>query len=152
MRVFGVAVLCVALVATALAELPPYPGGNGNGNGGGGYGGGGGGGGGGGFGGGGGGGVTLQKPVGPQTSEGLMVDQQLLEQVKMVLLEHEQSAGQNGNGGSGGPSSSYGPPRGGGDRVIGLVLEQPVQSIPLAEYWQGDQPPPNPSSSYGAPR
>ncbi|ETN61789.1 hypothetical protein AND_006541 [Anopheles darlingi] len=170
MRVFGVAVACVALIgATVLAEAPlpgGYPGGNGNG----GYGGGGGNGhsnggfggngNGGGFGGNGGGagGVLLQKPVGQQTSEGLMVDPQLLEQVKMVLLQHEQeSASQNGGGSNSGPSTSYGPPRGGMERIIGLMLEQPIQSIPLAEYWQGDQQPPSnsygpPSGSYGVPQ
>ncbi|XP_050101599.1 WAS/WASL-interacting protein family member 1-like [Anopheles aquasalis] len=165
MRVFGVAVACVALIGASVLAEAPLPGGFPGGNGNGGYGGGGnghsnfGGGNGGGFGGngGGGGGVLLQKPVGQQTSEGLMVDQQLLEQVKMVLLQHEQeSASQNG-GSNSGPSTSYGPPRGGMERIVGLMLEQPVQSIPLAEYWQGDQQPPSnsygpPSGSYGVPQ
>ncbi|XP_053670342.1 glycine, alanine and asparagine-rich protein-like [Anopheles nili] len=157
MRAFGVAFVCVAaLVAVVLAEAPlpgggGYPGGNG-GNGG--YGGNGGGGNGFGGGNGGGAGPLLQKPTGQQTTEGLMIDPQLLEQVKMVLLQHESESASNG--GSSGPSSSYGPPRN-MERVVGLMLEQPVQSIQLAEYWQGDQQPPSnsygpPSGSYGAPQ
>uniref|UniRef100_A0A182QC25 Uncharacterized protein n=1 Tax=Anopheles farauti TaxID=69004 RepID=A0A182QC25_9DIPT len=151
MRVFVGAFACAAaLVAVVLAEAP-LPGGgwntNGGGNGGG-YGGNGG-------GGAGGSGPLLQKPTGPQTMEGLMVDPQLLEQVKMVLLQHESESA-SANGGSNGPSSSYGPPRN-TDRIVGLMLEQPVQSIQLAEYWQGDQQPPSnsygpPSGSYGAPQ
>lgn len=142
----------MALVAVVLAEAP-LPGGFG-GNGGGGHGGYSNGGGNGGYGGGAGnggggsGGPLLQKPTGPQTMEGLMVDPQLLEQVKMVLLQHESESASNG-GGSNGPSSSYGPPRN-TERIVGLMLEQPVQSIQLAEYWQGDQQPP--SSSYGPPQ
>uniref|UniRef100_A0A1I8JW58 Uncharacterized protein n=1 Tax=Anopheles quadriannulatus TaxID=34691 RepID=A0A1I8JW58_ANOQN len=149
MRAFGVAIVCVALVAAVLAEAP-LPGGFG-GNGGGGHGGYSNGGGNGGYGGGAGnggggsGGPLLQKPTGPQTMEGLMIDPQLLEQVKMVLLQHESESASNG----GAPSSSYGPPRN-TERIVGLMLEQPVQSIQLAEYWQGDQQPP--SSSYGPPQ
>uniref|UniRef100_A0A8W7PTR8 Uncharacterized protein n=1 Tax=Anopheles coluzzii TaxID=1518534 RepID=A0A8W7PTR8_ANOCL len=65
-----------------------------------------------------------------------------------VAIVHESESASNG-GGSNGPSSSYGPPRN-TERIVGLMLEQPVQSIQLAEYWQGDQQPP--SSSYGPPQ
>ncbi|XP_035893168.1 ATP-dependent RNA helicase A-like [Anopheles stephensi] len=164
MRAFSVAFVCVALAAVALAEAP-LPGGNGgwggNGGGNGGYSNGGGGNGGnGGYGNGGGGigggngggsGPLLQKPTGPQTMEGLMVDPQLLEQVKMVLLQHETESASANGGSNGGASTSYGPPRN-TDRIVGLMLEQPVQSIQLAEYWQGDQPQQPPSGSYGPPR
>ncbi|XP_050072157.1 serine, glycine, tyrosine and glutamine-rich protein-like [Anopheles maculipalpis] len=161
MRAYGVAFVCVALAAAVLAEAP-LPGGNGGwgGNGGGGNGGysnGGGGNGGGysnggGLSGGGGSGPLLQKPTGPQTMEGLMVDPQLLEQVKMVLLQHESESASANGGSNGGASTSYGPPRN-TDRIVGLMLEQPVQSIQLAEYWQGDQQQQQPpSGSYGPPR
>uniref|UniRef100_A0A4Y0BWB6 Uncharacterized protein n=1 Tax=Anopheles funestus TaxID=62324 RepID=A0A4Y0BWB6_ANOFN len=149
MRAFRVAFVCVTLVAVVLAEapLPGGFGGNGgysNGGGNGGYGGNGG-----GNGGGGGSGPLLQKPTGPQTMEGLMIDPQLLEQVKMVLLQHESESASGNGGSNGGPSSSYGPPRN-TDRIVGLMLEQPVQSIHLAEYWQGDQQPP--TNTYGPPQ
>ncbi|XP_053667467.1 uncharacterized protein LOC128717818 [Anopheles marshallii] len=159
MRAFGVVFVCVALVVVVRAEAP-LPGGGGFGGNGGGYSNGGGNGGyggnGGGGNGGGGSGPLLQKPTGPQTMEGLMIDPQLLEQVKMVLLQHETESATANGGSNGGPSSSYGPPRN-TDRIVGLMLEQPVQSIQLAEYWQGDQQTPSgsygpPSGSYGAPQ
>ncbi|XP_058818920.1 pro-resilin-like [Topomyia yanbarensis] len=155
-------VVCVvlALIAVSLAE-PPASGGypdrrNGNGGGSGGGGGGGGGGGAGGY---------QQVPSGQQTSEGQSVDAQLLEMVKMLLLQHESesSSGQSNGNGNGAPYGSYGPPAGSSSqgRVTAIELENPRQSMQVAEFWQGgpEQAAPGggsfggsaPSGSYGAP-
>lgn len=143
----------LVLVGVSLAELPAsggYPDRrNGNGNGGG-----------------GGGGGYQQVSSGQQTSEGQSVDPQLLNMVKMLLLQHESEAS-NGNGGgaggpypssngggSGGPYGSYGPPAGSssqGGRVTGIELENPRQSMQVAEYWQGGAEQGAPSGQYGAP-
>ncbi|XP_055612347.1 uncharacterized protein LOC129758759 [Uranotaenia lowii] len=124
--------LCVLLVAVGLtlAEAPLPGGSNG---GGGGY---------------------QQVSSGPQTSDGQRVDPELLEMLKMLLLQHEseQSNG-NGNGGSSGQFGSYGPPAGSSSqgRVTGIDLEDPRQSKQVAEFWQGGQEQAPPSGSYGAP-
>ncbi|XP_055546947.1 uncharacterized protein LOC129731167 [Wyeomyia smithii] len=161
LRLSAVCVILV-LVAGTLAESPAsggYPDRrNGNGNGGG-HGGGG--------GAGGGGGGYQQVPSGQQTSEGQNVEPQLLEMLKMILLQHEgESSNGNGNGhgggGSGGPYGSYGPPAGSSSqgRVTGIELGDPKQSIQVAEFWQGgpeqgapggSYDAPAPSGSYGAP-
>lgn len=143
----------LVLVGVSLAE-PPAPGGpypdrrNGNGNGGG--------------AGGAGGGGYQQVASGQQTSEGQQVDAQLLDMVKMLLLQHESESsngngnggGGNGNGGAGG-YGSYGPPAGGGGaqagKVTGIELEDPKQSMQVAEFWQGGPEQGAPSGSYGAP-
>lgn len=150
----------LVLVGASFAEPPAsggYPdrrNGNGNGNGGG----------------GGGGGGYQQVSSGQQTSEGQTVDAQLLDMVKMLLLQHESEAangaGAGGAGGSGGPYpssngggsggqfGSYGPPAGSssqGGRVTGIELEDPKQSMQVAEFWQGGEEQGAPSGQYGAP-
>ncbi|KAL9697290.1 hypothetical protein quinque_000731 [Culex quinquefasciatus] len=127
------ACVVLVLVGVSLAE-PPAPGGpypdrrNGNGNGGG---------------AGGAGGGYQQVASGQQTSEGQQVDAQLLDMVKMLLLQHESGYG------------SYGPPVGGGGaqagKVTGIELEDPKQSMQVAEFWQGGPEQGAPSGSYGAP-
>ncbi|XP_061719774.1 pro-resilin [Cydia pomonella] len=115
---------------------------------------------------------------GYQTSEGQNVDQQLLEQVRQILLKEESSASSGsisgGFGGSapsssygapsssygapsssyGAPSSSYGVPSSGG-RVVGINLEGVRQAIQVAQFEQSGGSsggyPSGPSSSYGAP-
>lgn len=149
--------MVLVLVGVSLAE-PPASGGypdrrNGNGNGGG-----------------GGGGGYQQVNSGQQTSEGQSVDPQLLDMVKMLLLQHESESSNgngggaggnggpypssNGGGGSGGPYGSYGPPAGSssqGGRVTGIELEDPKQSMQVAEFWQGGEEQGAPSGQYGAP-
>ncbi|XP_047996214.1 pro-resilin [Leguminivora glycinivorella] len=108
---------------------------------------------------------------GYQTSEGQNVDQQLLEQVRQILLKEESSASSSGGfgGGFGGsaPSSSYGAPSSSygapspvygapsGGRVVGINLEGVRQAIQVAQFEQSGGSsggyPSGPSSSYGAP-
>ncbi|XP_063383208.1 pro-resilin [Cydia fagiglandana] len=115
---------------------------------------------------------------GYQTSEGQNVDQQLLEQVRQILLKEESSASSGSIGGGfggsapsssygapsssygapsssyGAPSSSYGAPAHGG-RVVGINLEGVRQAIQVAQFEQSGGSsggyPSGPSSSYGAP-
>lgn len=141
------------------------------------------------FGGGGGGGYQ-QEAVGGSTNEGQSVDPQLLDQIRQILLREES---QNGGGSSGGgaapsssygapqqpssqygapqqpsssygaPQSSYGPPQQSA-RVVGIVLENTVPAVQVAQYRSQSQSAggyasgpsqsygaPAPSSSYGAP-
>ncbi|XP_065083309.1 pro-resilin-like [Ochlerotatus camptorhynchus] len=153
---FRLSAVCVVLVLVGVSFAEPpasggYPdrrNGNGNGGGGGGY---------------------QQVSSGQQTSEGQSVDPQLLDMVKMLLLQHESEssngAGGGGGGsggpypssnggGSGGPYGSYGPPAGSssqGGRVTGIELENPKQSMQVAEFWQGGEEQGAPSGQYGAP-
>ncbi|XP_063539740.1 pro-resilin [Cydia strobilella] len=108
---------------------------------------------------------------GYQTSEGQNVDQQLLEQVRQILLKEESSASSGSISGGfgasapsssygapsssyGAPSSSYGAPASGG-RVVGINLEGVRQAIQVAQFEQSGGSsggyPSGPSSSYGAP-
>ncbi|XP_044737124.1 keratin, type I cytoskeletal 10-like [Chrysoperla carnea] len=79
--------------------------------------------------------------TGYQTSEGIAVDPQLLEQVRQILLKEEQAGGgwqSNNAGWQSSPSSSYGVPSyTSSGRVIGLDLEGIRQSIQVAQYKQG---------------
>lgn len=117
---------------------------------------------------------------GPQTTEGLNVDPQLLEQVRQILLREESQSGGGSHGGSiGVPSGSYGPPSGSYGppsqsygppsqsygppsaqvRVTGIELENTIPAIQVAAFSQQQQgapsgsygPPQAPSGSYGAP-
>uniref|UniRef100_A0A1B0GF27 Uncharacterized protein n=1 Tax=Glossina morsitans morsitans TaxID=37546 RepID=A0A1B0GF27_GLOMM len=154
--------LVFALAAMVVAEPPSgysYPRGGGGGGFGGGFRGG--------FGGGGGGGGYQAVSGGFQTSEGLNVDPQLLEQVRQILLNEESKSGGGGGGGGGGypsPSSSYGAPSPqygvpsyNGGRVVGIDLEGVRQAIQVAQFAQqstqaGGYPGGGkPSGSYGAP-
>lgn len=78
--------------------------------------------------------------TGYQTSEGIAVDPQLLEQVRQILLKEEQAAGgfqSNNAGWHSSPSSSYGVPSyTPSGRVIGLDLEGIRQAIQVAQYKQ----------------
>lgn len=163
------------MAATISAEPPVGGGYSYNRPSGGGFGGGGGGGFGGGFGGGhgGGGGGYTAVSSGFQTSEGQNVDQQLLEQVRQILLKEEQSSGGGHGGGGGGggggypsgPSSQYGAPPSTQygvpsyqTRVIGIDLEGVRQAIQVAQFHQqteghvgGGGYPSGPATSYGAP-
>ncbi|XP_073960048.1 uncharacterized protein [Choristoneura fumiferana] len=164
-----VACIALALVACAGAEAPGgYNYNRPSGGGGGGFSGG--------FSGGlsGGGGGYRAVSSGFQTSEGQNVDQQLLEQVRQILLKEESSASSgsgSGGGYSGGapsssygapsssygaPSSSYGAPSYSGGRVVGINLEGVRQAIQVAQFEQSSGSssggyPSGPSSSYGAP-
>lgn len=85
-----------------------------------------------------------QRPVGHISSEGAHIDSQLLETVKRVILQHEQSSGSSG-GYIPRPSSSYGPPKstygppawqsaGWAPKVTNLWFDHPIQSHPAAYY------------------
>lgn len=126
------------------------------------------------------GGGSLQNvPVGGQTSEGQYVDQQLLNEIRQILLREESQSSSSGGFGGSAPSGSYGPPSGsygapapvygapggGSSRVVGIDLEGVRQAIQVAQYLQtatggssGGYPsgpsggyPSAPSGSYGAP-
>lgn len=119
---------------------------------------------------GGGGGGYRAVSSGHQTSEGQHVDQQLLEQVRQILLKEEASSSAGGSfGGHSAPSSSYGAPSSSygapsssygapSARVVGINLEGVRQAIQVAQFEQqssgghsGGGYPSGPSSSYGAP-
>lgn len=96
------------------------------------------------------GGGYQQEAVGSSTNEGAQVDPQLLEQIRQILLKEEsQSGGGNGGGGNGGgarPSSSYGapqpqygPPQQQSARVVGIVLENTIPAIQVAQYKAQEQ-------------
>lgn len=126
------------------------------------------------------GGGSLQNvPVGGQTSEGLNVDPQLLNEIRQILLREEGQSSSSGGFGGSAPSGSYGPPSGsygapapvygapggGSSRVVGIDLEGVRQAIQVAQYLQtatggssGGYPsgpsggyPSAPSGSYGTP-
>lgn len=156
----------LAVVVAVQAEAPggysySRPSGGYSGGGGGGY-----------SGGGGGGGGYVPVPVGPSSNEGQYVDQQLLGQIRQIILQHESQSSSGGGGGGGYssgpsssygvPSSSYGAPSGGySSRVVGVDLEGVQPAIQVAQYEQssgssggysnGGYSSGGPSSSYGAP-
>jgi hypothetical protein len=111
----------------------------------------------------------VSQPLYHQTSEGLHIDQQLLNTVKEVILSSENS------GSSQSIKSVYGPPSHWSNRVVGIDFGHPVQSPPVAYYlgktyapaeWSGQlssgyvsgssgsvqfTSPPRPSTTYGIP-
>lgn len=117
---------------------------------------------------------------GPQTTEGLNVDPQLLEQVRQILLREESQSGSASRGSFGGsfggsapsgsygppsqsygapsqsygpPSQSYGPPAA-QIRVTGIELENTIPAIQVAAFSQQQQAQQSyqaPSGSYGPP-
>jgi hypothetical protein len=95
------------------------------------------------------GGGYQQEAVGGSTNEGAQVDAQLLEQIRQILLR-EESQGSGGNGGNSGaarpsssygapPSSSYGVPQQQSARVVGIVLENTIPAIQVAQYKAQEQ-------------
>lgn len=94
-----------------------------------------------------------QEAVGGNTNEGAQVDAQLLEQIRQILLREEsQSSGGNnqpgqnvGNGGGARPSSQYGAPQQQYGppqqqaRVVGIVLENTIPAIQVAQYRAQEQ-------------
>lgn len=131
----------------------------------------------------------VQEQIGPNTNEGQNIDPQLLDKIRNILLQEESKAGSGSQGGFGGfggqgPQSSYGPPKPqygppsvGGQRVVGIILENTIPSIQVAQYKAEEQgssggyssggyssgpsfsapsqsygAPSAPSSSYGAPQ
>lgn len=118
------------------------------------------------------GGGYQQEAIGGSTNEGQSVDSQLLDQIRQILLREES---QNGGGGGasqpssqyGAPQPQYGPPQQSA-RVVGIVLENTVPAVQVAQYRAQSQSsggypsgPSNfggsapqvsaPSSNYGAP-
>ncbi|CRK97817.1 CLUMA_CG011193, isoform A [Clunio marinus] len=126
-----------------------------------------------------GGGNYQQVAIGGNTYEGQQVDQQLLNNIRQILLQEESKASAGGSAGGfgggfggGAPSSSYGVPQqqygvpAQQSRVVGIVLENTVPAIQVAQYraqsqvaggYSGGGYPSGPvggvapSSSYGAP-
>lgn len=110
------------------------------------------------------GGGYQQEAVGSSTNEGQQVDPQLLEQIRQILLREESQSGGNGGGNGGGfgggaqrpsssygapqpsssygapqPSSSYGAPQQQSARVVGIVLENTIPAIQVAQYKAQEQ-------------
>jgi hypothetical protein len=111
------------------------------------------------------GGNYQQEAIGGSTNEGMVVDPQLLDQIRQILLREESQ-----NGGSGGasqpssqygaPQAQYGPPQQQAARVVGIVLENTIPSIQVAQYRSQSQSaggvaggfsgyPSGPSSNFG---
>lgn len=100
------------------------------------------------FGGGGGsaissGGGYQEEAIGGNTQEGLTVDPQLLDKIREILLREEGKSGGGSSGGQGGgrpssqygaPQAQYGPPQQSQGRVVGIVLENTIPSIQVAQY------------------
>lgn len=92
------------------------------------------------------GGGYQQEAIGGNTQEGLTVDPQLLDQIRQILLKEESQngGGQNGGGGRGGggqpssqygaPQPQYGPPQQSQARVVGIILENTIPAIQVAQY------------------
>ncbi|KAG5669316.1 hypothetical protein PVAND_017204 [Polypedilum vanderplanki] len=70
----------------------------------------------------------ISQPLGHQTSEGLHIDDHLLETVKQVILNSENS------GSSASIKPLYGPPSHWSDRVVAVDFAHPIQSVPIAYY------------------
>lgn len=128
-------------------------------------------------GGGGGGGALVPVAPGPSSNEGQYVDNQILEEVRKIILKDEASQPSYSSGGGGGgypsgPSSSYGAPSSSYgvpsssygvpsqqyiSRVVGVDLEGVKQALQVAQYLQtsggggGGYSYSAPSSSYSAP-
>ena len=85
------------------------------------------------------GGGYQQEAVGGSTNEGQSVDPQLLDQIRQILLREESQNGGGSSGASqpsaqyGAPQSQYGPPQQSA-RVVGIVLENSVPAIQVAQY------------------
>lgn len=118
------------------------------------------------------GGGYQQEAVGQSTQEGANIDPQLLDQIRQILLREESQSGGNGGGNGGGfgggapssqygaPQPQYGPPQQQQARVVGIVLENSIPAIQVAQYKAQSQSQSAggysagaaaPSSSYGAP-
>lgn len=86
------------------------------------------------------GGGYQQVGIGPSTNEGLNIDPQLLDQIRQILLKEESKSGSGGAGFSapssqyGAPQPEYGPPGRPQQRVVGIVLENTIPSIQVAQY------------------
>lgn len=87
------------------------------------------------------GGNYQQEAIGGNTNEGLTVDPQLLDKIRQILLKEEsQNGGRSSGGGSqpssqyGVPQAQYGPPQQSNARVVGIVLENTIPSIQVAQY------------------
>lgn len=85
----------------------------------------------------------VQEQIGHSSNEGLNVDPQLLEKIRNILLQEESkvSSGAGGGFGGQGPQSSYGPPKPqygppahAAQRVVGIILENTIPSIQVAQY------------------
>lgn len=80
-----------------------------------------------------------QEAIGGSTQEGLSVDPQLLDKIRQILLREESKTGGGSSGGSqpssqyGAPQQQYGPPQA-SSRVVGIVLENTIPSIQVAQY------------------
>lgn len=95
------------------------------------------------------GGGYQQEAVGSSTNEGAQVDPQLLEQIRQILLREESQSGggAGGNGGGAGrpssqygaPQPQYGPPQQQSARVVGIVLENTIPAIQVAQYKAQEQ-------------
>lgn len=113
------------------------------------------------------GGNYQQEAVSGNTNEGLNVDPQLLDQIRQILLKEESQNGGGSAGGFGQPSSQYGapqpqygPPQQQSARVVGIVLENTIPAIQVAQYRSQSQSaggvsggfsgyPSGPSSNFG---
>lgn len=89
------------------------------------------------------GGNYQQEAIGGNTQEGLTVDPQLLDQIRQILLREESQSGSGsaGRGGAsqpssqyGAPQAQYGPPQQAQARVVGIVLENTIPAIQVAQY------------------
>lgn len=89
-----------------------------------------------------------QEAVGGNTNEGAQVDAQLLEQIRQILLREESQSGAGSGGNQGGsrpssqygaPQPQYGPPQQEQARVVGIVLENTVPAIQVAQYRAQEQ-------------
>lgn len=85
------------------------------------------------------GGGYQQEAIGASTQEGLTVDPQLLDQIRQILLREESKSGSQGGAQQpssqyGAPQAQYGPPQQAAARVVGIVLENTIPSIQVAQY------------------
>lgn len=88
----------------------------------------------------------VEQHVGHQPSEGIHLDSHLLHKIEHILVEHENSRGNNRvisapSHSYGVPQHSYGPPShwSPSSRVVGINFGHLVQSVPVAQYLGTDR-------------